>query len=154
MDYRLLGRTGLKVSSLCLGTMTWGKQNTEAEAHEQMNSLAAGVNFWDTAELYPVIPEAETQGHTRQYIGTWFKRNPSQRDKVILASKIAGGGTAWIRGGAPVTAASLREALTGSLWRLQTDYINLTNSLAATAWHGFWPAMDPGTRISGRQSAQ
>lgn len=126
MDYRPLGRTGLKVSALCLGTMTWGKQNTEAEAHEQMDAaLAAGVNFWDTAELYPVTPEAATQGRTEEYIGTWFKKYPGQRDKVILASKIAGGGTAWIRGGAPVTAASLREALTGSLRRLQTDYIDL-----------------------------
>ena len=70
MDYRPLGRTGLKVSALCLGTMTWGKQNTEAEAHEQMDAaLAAGVNFWDTAELYPVTPEAATQGRTEEYIG-------------------------------------------------------------------------------------
>lgn len=125
MDYRPLGRTNLKVSAICLGTMTWGKQNTEAEAHAQMDyALGQGVNFWDTAELYPVVPEAETQGRTEQYIGTWFKQR-RQRDKVVLASKIAGGGTAWIRGGAPVTVAGLRQALDASLQRLQTDYIDL-----------------------------
>ncbi len=148
MDYRPLGRTDLKVSAICLGTMTWGKQNTEAEAHEQMDyALSQGVNFWDTAELYPVIPEAETQGRTEQYIGTWFKSR-GQRDKVILASKIAGGGTAWIRGGAPVTAAGLKQALDDSLRRLQTDYIDLYQihwpQRQGTAFGGHWklaPAM-------------
>lgn len=125
MQYRPLGRTNMQVSAICLGTMTWGKQNSEAEAHEQMDyALSEGVNFWDTAELYPVIPEASTQGLTERYIGSWFK-NRQQRDKVVLASKIAGGGTAWIRGGAAVTAAGLHAALDGSLQRLQTDYIDL-----------------------------
>ncbi len=125
MEYRPLGRTELKVSAICLGTMTWGKQNTEVEAHEQMDyALSHGVNFWDTAELYPVVPEAETQGRTEEYIGTWFKQR-GQCDKVVLATKIAGGGTAWIRGGAPVTTAGLRQALDDSLKRLQTDYIDL-----------------------------
>ena len=74
MKYRKLGRTGLDVSVICLGTMTWGQQNTEAEAHEQMDyALDQGVNFFDTAELYPVPPKAETQGRTEKYIGSWFK---------------------------------------------------------------------------------
>lgn len=119
-----LGTTGLSVSELCLGTMTWGSQNTEAEAHAQMSlALDHGVTFWDTAEMYPVNPvRAETVGRTEEIIGTWFASN--RRDRVILATKITGKG-AVVRDNAPITGASLREAVDGSLKRLQTDYIDL-----------------------------
>ena len=90
MEYRRLGRTDLKVSVICLGTMTWGEQNTEAEGHEQMDyALDQGVNFFDTAELYSIPPKAETQGSTERIIGNWFKAR-GNRDKVILASKSSG----------------------------------------------------------------
>jgi aryl-alcohol dehydrogenase-like predicted oxidoreductase len=125
MEYRALGRTGLKVSDICLGTMTWGNQNTEAEGHAQMDyALDCGINFFDTAEAYAVPPSAETYGKTEEIIGTWFKARKN-RDKVILASKMAGIGTPWIRGGAPITASAVPIAIDGSLKRLQMDYIDL-----------------------------
>lgn len=129
MLYRKLGRTGLDVSLICLGTMTWGEQNTEAEGFEQMDyALAQGVNFFDTAEMYAIPPKAETQGATETIIGRWFKAR-GNRDKVILASKVAGRGAMnWLRSdGSTVeqTPAQMREAIEGSLRRLQTDYIDL-----------------------------
>lgn len=125
MKYRKLGRTGLDVSVICLGTMTWGRQNTEAEGHEQMDyALTQGINFFDTAELYAVPPTPETQGKTEEIIGTWFAKNKN-RDQVILASKIVGEGIAWIRDGAPINRKSILEALEGSLKRLKTDYLDL-----------------------------
>jgi len=129
MKYRKLGRIGLDVSVICLGTMTWGQQNTEAEAHEQMDyALDQGVNFFDTAELYPVPPKAETQGSTEEYIGSWFK-DRGNRDKVILATKAVGPSDAtYFRDSgetAKLTAAHLNEAVDKSLKRLQTDYIDL-----------------------------
>ena len=125
MKYTTLPSTDIKVSEICLGTMTWGNQNTEAEGHEQMDfALDQGVNFIDTAELYPVPATAETQGLTSEYIGSWLKNNT--RDKVVIASKIAGPGdyTAHIRttGFSPD---SIKEALDLELKRLQTDYIDL-----------------------------
>ena len=126
MKYSTLPNTTIKVSEICLGTMTWGNQNTEAEAHQQMDyALNKGVNFFDTAELYPVPASADTQGRTSQYIGNWLKKNKT-RDQVILASKIAGPGdyTAHIRktGFSPD---SIKQALDLELGRLQTDYIDL-----------------------------
>ena len=100
MEKRKLGRTDLDVSLLCLGTMTWGVQNTEADGHAQMDyALERGINFFDTAELYSIPPSAETQGRTEEIIGTWFAKNKN-RDQVILASKVSGPGqsTPWIRG--------------------------------------------------------
>ena len=126
MKYKQLGRTGISVSEICLGTMTWGSQNSEAEAFEQMDyALDQGVNFFDTAELYPTTPlSAETYGHTEQMIGNWFARNGRRKD-VILATKVAGPGRPYIRGGRPFDAASIREAVEGSLRRLKTDYLDL-----------------------------
>lgn len=125
MKYSKLGRTGLDVSRVCLGTMTWGEQNTEAEAHEQMDyALERGVNFWDTEELYSIPIHSETQGSTERYIGSWFAKN-GRRDQVILASKIAGMGPDWIRGGGPLTGDGVRAAIDTSLERLQTDYVDL-----------------------------
>ena len=128
MQYRRLGRTDLQVSVICLGTMTWGRQNTEAEAHEQMDyALEQGINFFDTAEMYAVPPTAETYGKTETYIGTWFKAR-GNRDKVILATKIVGPSAnfGYVRGGKTrFTAEHLKAAVDASLQRLQTDYIDL-----------------------------
>ncbi|WP_281966652.1 aldo/keto reductase [Roseovarius nanhaiticus] len=126
MKMNPLGRTGLMVTEICLGTMTWGSQNTEAEGHAQIDrALERGVNFVDTAEMYPTQPKiAETQGRTEEIIGTWLAKTGRRKD-MILASKVSGKGLMHVRGGAPITAASIREAVEGSLKRLQTDHIDL-----------------------------
>ena len=126
MNYRKLGNTDLDVSTICLGTMTWGEQNTQEEGFEQMNfALDQGVNFWDTAEIYSVPPKAETFGHTEIIIGNWFKKN-KKRDKVILATKVAGPAREYLRNGEnSFIGKNLEEALNGSLERLKTDYIDL-----------------------------
>ena len=126
MKYKKLGDTDLKVSLICLGTMTWGEQNTQEEGFEQMDfALEKGVNFFDTAELYAIPPKAKTYGKTEEIIGNWFKINKN-RKKIILASKIAGPGLKWIRGGgSQYSSKSIEEALHNSLKRLQTDYIDL-----------------------------
>lgn len=131
MRFRKLGRTDLDVSVIALGTMTWGQQNTEAEAHAQIDyAVAAGINFMDTAEMYPVPPLAETQGRTEAYIGTWFKKTGRRKD-VILATKAAGPSRSamrpgHVRGGRlNFTRDNLTEAVNDSLKRLQTDYIDL-----------------------------
>jgi aryl-alcohol dehydrogenase-like predicted oxidoreductase len=121
-----LGQTEMAVSEICLGTMTWGTQNTREEAHAQMDmALAHGVNFWDTAEMYPVNPvSAETVGRTEEIIGTWFAARGG-RDRVILATKVAGGGQPAMPDVGPITAKRLRQAVDASLKRLQTNYIDL-----------------------------
>ena len=126
MNYKNLGNTDLKVSTICLGTMTWGEQNTEHEGFEQMNfALDKGVNFWDTAEIYSIPPKAETFGNTETIIGNWFNQT-KKRDKVILATKVAGPSRAYIRGGEnQFGIKNMSEAIEGSLKRLQTDYIDL-----------------------------
>lgn len=127
MKYTHLGDTALKVSKICLGTMTWGEQNTEREAHEQLNyAVENGVNFIDTAEMYAVPSRAEVSGLTEKYIGTWLKTR-KDRDKLVIASKIVGPGknVRHVRKKATFSKAHLTEALNGSLKRLQTDYIDL-----------------------------
>lgn len=125
MKMKTLGRTDISVSEICLGTMTWGKQNTEAEGHQQMDyAVAEGINFFDTAEMYAVPPDASTYGKTEEIIGTWF-RNTGRRNDIVLASKVAGGGRPWVRGGRGIDGPSVREAVEGSLRRLQTDRIDL-----------------------------
>jgi aryl-alcohol dehydrogenase-like predicted oxidoreductase len=129
MHYRKLGRTGVDVSLICLGTMTYGEQNTEAEGHEQMDfAVARGVNFFDTAELYAIPPRPETQGRTEEIIGSWFTARQN-RDKIILATKVAGRSTMnWLRDDKSPTRlnrAQMTEALEKSLKRLRTDYIDL-----------------------------
>lgn len=128
MKYRRLGRTDLDVSVICLGTMTWGEQNTEAEAHEQLDyALDQGVNFLDTAEMYPVPPKPETQGRTEAYIGSWLKAR-GNRDKVILATKVSGrdGPGAHIRQPTSrLNKAQIHQAIDDSLRRLGTDYVDL-----------------------------
>lgn len=126
MEYRTLGSSDLKVSALSLGTMTFGEQNTEAEAHAQLDyAVARGVNFIDTAEMYPVPPRAETVHRTEQFIGSWLKKQP--REKLIVATKIVGParGFAWIRNGPRINRAQINAALDASLRRLQTDYVDL-----------------------------
>ena len=126
MNYKNLGNTNIKVSTICLGTMTWGEQNTELEAFEQMDfSLDQGVNFWDTAELYAVPPRKETYGDTEEIIGNWFEKT-KKRDKVILATKVAGPARDYLRSGEnSFTGPNLESALNDSLKRLKTDYIDL-----------------------------
>jgi aryl-alcohol dehydrogenase-like predicted oxidoreductase len=130
MDDRELGRTGVKVSRLCLGTMTFGQQNTEAEGHAQMDyAFERGINLFDAAEIYPVPPKAETQGRTEAIIGTWLASR-KRRDKVMIATKVAGRGKMnWVRkdGSSPTrqSPAQIMEAVEASLKRLKTDYIDL-----------------------------
>ena len=126
MNYKKLGNTDLKVSTICLGTMTWGEQNTEMEAFEQMDfALNEGVNFWDTAELYAVPPKEETYGHTEKIIGNWLKKN-KKREDIILATKVAGPSRDYLRNGEnSFVCKNLENALNDSLKRLNTDYVDL-----------------------------
>lgn len=129
MNYTNLGNTDIKVSKLCLGTMTWGEQNTEAEGHQQMDyALEQGINFFDTAEMYAIPPKAETYGKTETIIGNWLHKR-QHRDKIILASKVVGSSAGWLdyirEGKAKPDQANIRSAIEGSLKRLQTDYLDL-----------------------------
>ena len=126
MNYKKLGNTDLEVSTICLGTMTWGEQNTQEEGFEQMNyALDEGVNFWDTAEIYSIPPKQETFGDTEVIIGNWFEKT-KKRDKVILASKVCGPMREYVRGGGnQFGEKNITEALEGSLKRLKTDCIDL-----------------------------
>ncbi|UTW56713.1 NADP(H)-dependent aldo-keto reductase [Kordiimonas sp. SCSIO 12610] len=132
MEYRRLGRTDMSVSKICLGTMTFGQQNTEAEGHDQMDmAVDHGVNFFDTAEMYSVPARAETYGRTEEIIGTWFQKTGKRKD-IILASKVAGPGPSFDymrphlhKNGPRLDRQSVLEACNASLKRLQTDYIDL-----------------------------
>jgi aryl-alcohol dehydrogenase-like predicted oxidoreductase len=127
MEYRKLGKTETDVSVICLGTMTWGEQNTEYEGHQQMDySIDQGVNFFDTAEMYSVPGRRETQGSTEKIIGTWFKKS-GKREKIILATKVTGPLPAfeYLSKGRGYTKDRINEAIEGSLQRLPTDYIDL-----------------------------
>ena len=126
MKFKKLGNTDLNVSLICLGTMTWGKQNNQQEAFEQMDyAIKQGINFFDTAEMYTVPCTKDTFGTTESIIGNWFKER-NNREKVILATKVSGPGLSWIRGGGlQYTRENISIALEGSLKRLQTDYIDL-----------------------------
>ena len=126
MQYTTLGNNALKVPLLCLGSMTWGSQNTPAEGHEQISmALANGLNFIDTAEMYPVSPvTAETIGHSEATIGSWIAKH-GQRDKLIIASKITGEGLKFVRNGGRITPDAIDNALESSLQRLNTDYIDI-----------------------------
>ncbi|MEC7136762.1 MAG: aldo/keto reductase [Pseudomonadota bacterium] len=126
MKFKKLGTTDLDVSLICLGTMTWGTQNSEKDAFEQMDySVDAGINFFDTAEIYSVPPNSDSYGKTEVIIGNWFEKRKN-REKIILASKVAGPGCDWIRGGGNnFNEKKIGEAIEGSLKRLKTDYIDL-----------------------------
>ncbi len=141
-----LGSSGLQVSEVCLGTMTWGLQNTESEAHQQIDyALERGVNFLDTAEMYPVPPSSEKYGLTEQYIGTWLQKNPHKRTDIILASKIAGIGVPWVRNGEGISGKEVILAVDRSLQRLQTDYLDLFQlhwiNRSSPHFSRHWPGM-------------
>lgn len=137
MKYQPLGNTDIEVSELCLGTMTWGEQNSEAEAHEQLNyAVERGINFIDTAEMYPVPPKAETQGLTEQYIGTWLQKR-SDRDRLIIATKMSAAADwlPYLRDGRNrLDKTNMQAALDASLKRLCTDFIDL--------YQFHWPERD------------
>ena len=125
MKYKKLANTELEVSLICLGTMTYGEQNNEKEAHEQLDySIAKGINFIDTAEMYAIPPREETQGKTEQIIGSWLSKR-HDREKIILATKVAGPGMEYLRGGSSLSKKHILQAVDDSLKRLQTDYIDL-----------------------------
>ena len=126
MRYSRLGSSGLEVSRVCLGTMTWGQQNNQQEANQQLDyAVANGVNFIDTAELYSIPPRPETYGATETIIGNWLNNNKERRRDLVLATKIAGPGLSWIRDGSPISGETVIAAVDASLQRLQTDYIDL-----------------------------
>lgn len=127
MKMNLLGRTGIEVSDLCLGTMTFGTQTSEVDAHRQIDTaLSAGINFVDAAEMYPVNPiSKETVGRTEEILGNWNATNPARRGDYVLATKHSGAGFAHARDGAPISGKTIPEAVEGSLRRLRTDYIDL-----------------------------
>ncbi|MCB1139840.1 MAG: aldo/keto reductase [Leptospiraceae bacterium] len=127
MERRKLGRTDLEVSIACLGTMTYGKQNSQAEGHAQLDrALEAGINFIDTAEMYAVPPAPDTYGKTETIIGNWLSSRPGIREKIVLASKVAGRGLRWVRdGNAIIDRKNILAAIDESLKRLQTEYIDL-----------------------------
>lgn len=121
-----LGHSDLRVTEVCLGSMTWGNQNTQAEAFEQIDyALDRGINFIDTAEMYAVPPSKETSGLTETYIGNWMAANKARRGDIIVATKIVGGGIPWIRNAKSISGSTIKQAIDGSLRRLQTDYIDL-----------------------------
>ena len=127
MNFRYLGKSSLKVSSYCLGTMTYGETTDEYDAHLQINeAVSSGINFIDTAEMYPTCPiRKETTGSTEKIIGNWINANKDKRKNIILATKVVGNGFKYIRDGGPITKETIKVALHGSLKRLQTDYIDL-----------------------------
>lgn len=126
MRYHTLGSSDLNVSDICLGTMTWGIQNKQADADEQLDyALNAGINFIDTAEMYPVPPNEQTYGDTERCIGDYLRRFPEKRQDMVLMTKVAGSGFSYIRDGSEISAASLTQALDASLKRLHTDVIDV-----------------------------
>ena len=126
MKYTQLGSSGLQVTDICLGTMTWGIQNTQTDADTQIEmALDAGINFMDTAEMYPVPPNQETYADTERFIGNWLARNQHRRNEFVLMTKIAGSGVRWIREGGNITGSAVLNAVDASLERLNTDYIDV-----------------------------
>ena len=126
MQFSILGSSGLSVSRVCLGSMTWGFQNNQQDANQQIDyALSQGVNFIDTAEMYAVPPSADTYGKTETIIGNWLAANPQRRKDIVLATKIAGPGLPWVRNGDPITGDAIVQAVDASLKRLQTSYIDL-----------------------------
>ncbi len=154
-----LGSSDLQVSEVCLGSMTWGEQNTQAEGHEQIDyALDQGINFIDTAEMYSVPPSKDTYGATEAIIGNWIAANPSKRGDIVLASKIAGSGVPWVRGGSPITGASVKVAIEDSLTRLKTDYIDLYQlhwpNRVTPHFSKHWPGKIDPTRTNAKKESE
>jgi len=159
VEYRRLGRSRIRVSAICLGTMTFGEQNTETEGHQQLDyALDRGINFIDTAELYPIPPRRESQGRTETIIGNWLRKR-NNRDRVILATKVVGPGRDWLdhfRGGNNrLDRKNIEAAIEGSLRRLQTDYIDYyqihwpdrrTNCFGRLGFH--WPDQPEASEVA------
>ncbi len=140
-----LGSSSLQVSEVCLGSMTWGEQNTQEDAFDQIEyALDRGINFIDTAEMYAVPPKAETCGFTETYIGDWIAANQSRRDEFVLATKIAGPKIPWVRDGGPINTSAINNAIDGSLGRLQTDYIDLYQIHWPNRMHPYFAKHWPG----------
>ncbi|KZX74921.1 aldo/keto reductase, partial [Oleiphilus sp. HI0009] len=126
MKYSKLGSSNLNVSRVCLGSMTWGVQNSQLDASKQIEyAISRGINFIDTAEMYAVPPSPETYGKTEKIIGNWISANSQKRKDLVIATKIAGNGLPWIRNGADITGEAIIASVDASLKRLQTDYIDL-----------------------------
>ncbi|AEF01614.1 aldo/keto reductase [Alteromonas naphthalenivorans] len=126
MQFNKLGGSDLSVSDICLGTMTWGIQNTQQDADEQLAmAIDHGVNFIDTAEMYPVPPNDKTYGDTERILGNWLARNPAARNSLVIMTKVAGSGLSYIRDGGPITSHAVEVALDNSLSRLNTDYVDV-----------------------------
>ncbi|MBO9495457.1 aldo/keto reductase [Thalassotalea sp. G20_0] len=155
-----LGCSELQVTEVCLGSMTWGKQNSLNEALEQIDfALDQGINFIDTAEMYPVPPDEQTSGETERCIGEWIRANPGKRDEVVIATKIVGAGLPWIRNGSPISGQRIKEAVEGSLKRLNTDCIDLYQlhwpNRVTPHFARHWPGMVPHTQVDrARQEAE
>ena len=160
MKYSILGDSDLNVSDICLGSMTWGTQNNQNDANEQIEfALSQGINFIDTAEMYAVPPSPETYGKTEKIIGHWLVNNTNRRSDVILTSKIAGNGLPWIRGGGDITGEAILASVDASLVRLQTDYIDLYQlhwpNRTSPHFSKHWPGMIKFTDIdTEKHSAQ
>ncbi|WP_299734313.1 aldo/keto reductase [uncultured Endozoicomonas sp.] len=147
-----LGTSDLEVSEVCLGSMTWGRQNTLDDAFVQIDfALDQGINFIDTAEMYPVPPKPELSGDTERYIGKWLKANPQKRDGLVIASKMVGAGLPWIREGRPISGADLKAALEGSLQRLNLECIDVYQlhwpNRTSPHFGKHWPGMVPHTTV-------
>jgi aryl-alcohol dehydrogenase-like predicted oxidoreductase len=156
MQYNPLGSSGVNVSRVCLGSMTWGLQNTQSDADQQIAyALEQGVNFIDTAEMYAVPPSPDTYGKTEQIIGNWLARNQAKRSDIVLATKIAGNGLAWVRNGGNITRQAVVAAVDDSLQRLQTDYIDLYQlhwpNRSTPHFAKQWPGMLKFTEVDAQQ---
>ncbi|GEK11352.1 aldo/keto reductase [Pseudoalteromonas sp. McH1-7] len=153
MKYSRLGSSPLEVSRICLGSMTWGVQNNQHDADEQINyALSRGINFIDTAEMYAVPPSPDTYGKTEAIIGNWLKRHQEKREKLVVATKIAGAGLPWIREGNAITGKAVIQAVDDSLARLNTDYIDLYQlhwpNRTSPHFGKQWPGMLPLTALN------
>ena len=159
MKYERLGSSSLEVSGICLGSMTWGVQNNQADANAQIDyAQMQGINFIDTAEMYAVPPSAETYGKTETIIGNWLNANPSRRQNIVLASKIAGPGFSYIRDGSKISGASVITAVESSLKRLQTDYIDLYQlhwpNRQSPHFGNHWPNTNNFTQVNAEQETE
>ncbi len=159
MKYQRLGSSSLEVSRICLGSMTWGLQNNQADANAQLDyAQMQGISFIDTAEMYAVPPSAETYGKTEAIIGNWLKANPSRRESIVLASKVAGPGFSYIRDGSKISGASVITAVEASLKRLQTDYIDLYQlhwpNRQSPHFGNHWPNGSHYTQVNAQQQKE
>ena len=159
MKYSILGSSDLKVSNICLGSMTWGVQNNQADASEQIDyALSSGINFIDTAEMYAIPPTAETYGTTEKIIGNWLAENRQKRSSIVLATKIAGNGLPWIRNGGNITGEAIIQSVDASLERLQTDYIDLYQlhwpNRLSPHFSKHWPGMLKFSEVNAEQHSK